>query len=136
MKANELRIGNWVYQGNQYGDMPIDAYQIHQYDLMERGGSVAEYYKEWKPIPLTAKLLEEFGGLRYAPRPFAEDHFTMRILGVDTIYFRPSYQDGFYWGIATRDIENPDELHAVIPIKYLHQLQNLYFTLTGKELKP
>jgi len=58
-----------------------------------------------KPIPLTEEILLN-SNLK---------HFELR-----------SWQDGY----SVYDNE-----HCITEVKYLHQLQNLYFALTGEELK-
>lgn len=116
MKATELRIGNYVYQSDAYGDTPITGYQIYQFDTFCRGGIVADYYKGFKPIPLTEEWLLRFG--------FEKD---------DTIWIKhPIY------GLLEKNGRFFIELGETggIYIQYVHQLQNLYFALTGEELTP
>lgn len=118
MKAQELRIGNWV-------DRDGKLYRILSgYGLLT--GAVAKY----KPIPLTPEILEKCG-------------FEKREQGVCNCYYIPnstismSYQIELVW---LKDIINGKESgfpfyrNAFCTVKYLHQLQNLYFALTGEEL--
>lgn len=39
-------------------------------------------------------------------------------------------KEGFCWQVE----DEIDDCNVDVPIKYLHQLQNIYFTLTGTEL--
>ena len=112
MKATELRIGNHINQGS-YGNGKVTAYQIYQMQLKEDGGYVSEYYKKLKPIPLTEEWLVKFG-------------FTIK-------GFKNGYQ------ICTSSLGGwilDNGLSSIgIEFEYVHSLQNLYFALTGEELK-
>lgn len=112
MKANELRIGNFTEQG-----------QIKNF--WERGvhfgfGKCYEF-NELKPIPLTEEWLLKFGfeiDKTYVSEqnPYL-DHIKNEVR-ISMPYFSFEYGDG-----------------AFNELKYVHQLQNLYFALTGKELE-
>ncbi len=95
MKANELRIGNYVYD-NLGGVLKI------------KGISLDSTLSHIKPIPLTEEWLLKFGLMSIKTE-----------LGFwnngDAIYFSYGFEKS-------------------IELKYLHQLQNLYFALTGEEL--
>lgn len=120
MKEIELRIGNWF----------IEKGEVKQFD--------GDFYHllGCTPIPLNTNWLEKFGfeknkdkrwmrgKSRYAifySEYYAtgEDNSMWRIEYHDTDYGRNEYKDCNQWGDR---------------IKYVHQLQNLYFALTGEEL--
>jgi hypothetical protein len=116
MESNELRIGNLVHDydeeliivsGISYGDV---------YSLKLGETPLARI----KPIPLTEEWLIKFG--------FEED-------GINWYWFntKDRFTDyGYAYNTKTNIIEfNECEL---IGIRYVHQLQNLYFALTGQEL--
>ena len=132
MKANELRVGNyvkgighnisWLVEG-------IETDYIHS-------SNAWRLLSSFEPIPLNTKWLEKFGfeknkdnrwmrgKSRYAIFYFeyyatGEDNSMWRIEYHDTDYGRNEYKDCNQWGDR---------------IKYVHQLQNLYFALTGEEL--
>jgi len=107
MQANELRINNLIAVKGFCVKVSKETFK-HIED-----GKVLEA----EPIPLTEEWLIKFGFVR-------EGMLTMR-LGEFTCYCEEDYIDNFCLG----DIE----LFDVIP-KYVHQLQNLYFALTGEEL--
>jgi hypothetical protein len=114
MKANELRIGNYY---NQFGNI----YQVSCNTLVEL--EQAPIDQLWcKPIPLTEEWFLKFG--------WELDHesndlksFINYKLDLDAINFSPSRNEFYYncW----EDSKCP---------KYVHQLQNLYFALTGEEI--
>lgn len=115
MEAKELRMGNWVKgKGNTRRITTIKA--PHLYDV-----------SQFEPITITEEWLYRFG--------FKED-----LSKLDP----PETPNGNFWsewvnGIITIDmpfysfIFNYGE--EEVQIKYVHQLQNLYFALTGEELQ-
>ena len=115
MKATELRIGNWYLweaEGKKY------PYQIEARDLD------SNYIQNFDPVPLTEEWLVKFGfemhrgGVSY-------DKNKLSIYLGDTILSGPNGRTYFNsWAILEY---SP---------KYVHQLQNLYFALTGEELTP
>ena len=106
MKANELRIGNFVLTSN---DFIVKSYSPEGlYNLLKD-------IEKIKPIPLTEEWLLKFGfekKLRYA--------------GI-TVFYIKSFELKYSHG---SDIFIYDKTL----IKYVHSLQNLYFALTGEEL--
>ena len=107
--ANELRIGNLV---NFEGDiMSVTSGDIHYFD---------ENLDSFSPIPLTPEILEKAGF----------KHLTDGVYELATETLSICYDEH---GI---DIAFKDDMIAtdLDHIKSLHQLQNLYFALTGEEL--
>jgi len=112
MEAKEFRIGNLVYD-SQKRVVSIDiihsykGYLTHPFD---------ERYNDFSPIPLTEDLLLKFG--------FERDKFY-----IPTLYYnsklRIKNDERGFWVNAC---------YNFVLIKYVHQLQNLYFALTGEEL--
>jgi hypothetical protein len=124
IKANELRIGNWV----QYDDgttMLVDG--ILQSDVSLEGFPIVVGLSVIRPIPLTPEVLEKCGFKKHDDNPFFRMEF--------------AYHDSSYPCYLIYDIEK-DYIQvcrnftsaADAPCKYLHQLQNLYFALTNTEL--
>lgn len=114
MKASDLRIGNWV-------DTPDGIKQVEQLEKIENKGDIGVSYT-WgvsravtlcfSSIPITEEWLLKFG--------FKKD-------------------GGFNWIIAGHRIYVPTTNIFVcdkngVVLKHVHQLQNLYHALTGKEL--
>ena len=115
MKANELRIGNWVFSEETESNFVIDEHSFSAITI--------EHIDAIKPIPLTDEWLKRFG-------------FEVEGLGYE-IYDRfltliPEEDEGFDVLIMTADFEKP---MYITYIDYVHQLQNLYHALTGEELK-
>lgn len=109
MKVEELRIGN-LYDNN-------GNYFVVTPSTIE---SVFESERVWcKPIPLTEEWLIKFG-FEMGKNPKIIQLFPMQLLETPNGF---EYFLGYGFG------------GKFIVIKYLHQLQNLYFALTGEELK-
>jgi len=113
MKASELRIGNSIMQDDEL--VFVTWWRL---ELMEKNKI------EYNPISLTEEWLLKFG-FKYKKW---DDHFIIK----NGDYFNSikKYDDSWHY--------NTDESEAtcyyLTTIKYIHQLQNLYFALTGEEL--
>lgn len=108
MKANELRIGNWFIQYDEPEEFDGDFYHL----------------SDIKFIELTREWLNKFG-FKFIWGGSGEDYvfsYGEKCNTIDLI------QRGniFKYGLRLGSCE--------IQIKYVHQLQNLYFALTGEEL--
>jgi len=120
MKATELRLGNLVKNQKGVAEPIQGIYTIPDYIelLTETHVGLAD---DFTPIPLTEEWLERFGfELDY------EGDYILAWRGV-VLYFRLSDMS------LRRDYKQKNKL-SIIPIDYVHQLQNLYFALTGEEL--
>lgn len=147
MKSTELRIGNYVYTINRSGKvhLPIEIteqigevrlFQVNLYDYkkpMAQQYPRIEAIKNLSPIPLTEEWLLKFG--------FEKDDLTLGLyIKVMLEYNLEIYQNGFsgtlekdsLWFITIKGYDN----QVTFQKRHVHQLQNLYFALTGEELKP
>ena len=131
MEANELRIGNIICslgQRHENGRMlewinyeiPVDLEVLQ--NIISKNTDF-----EYSPIPLTEEWLLKFGFVK------GKGAFFIEVLKTE-FYFRDSYTGGYYWGFISNSDWNMCELTDVRPVNYVHQLQNLYFALTGEEL--
>lgn len=112
MEASELRIGNFVKYLTLNGNSEILANGIYLFELGEL---------ELHEIPLTEEWLLKFGGI----------HETggMYFFGnVGILHYRRENEFSLM-------NYNYKKGQIYTTIKYVHQLQNLYFALTGKELE-
>lgn len=122
MKTSELRIGNKVdYYGNIVTINYIDEEHVGFSDYVPVDYPLAS---ELNGIPITPDLIVEFGfNQEYFSDPVYflkdENHFV-----VDLFEERVSWDSTFYSG---------DICDHKLP-KYIHQLQNFYYYLTGREL--
>ena len=123
MKANELRIGNWVHE-------PVIGYcqiEVIEYNNCLVGDSSDTAYNilltGLEPIPLTPEILIACGF------PLAE-HQRMGAI----VYENNKFDIWLYKYDGKSSYTCSCSPDGGKPIEYLHQLQNLYFALTGEEL--
>lgn len=119
IKANELRIGNWIWEGFE---TPVQVTEIDNVIVHWATGFMTLVGA--KPIPLTPEVLEKCDGVRIKP-------------GIEWwIEYEPDVFLSFDRNmILTHAYDTVEYVKHEYPhIKYLHQLQNLYFALTGTEL--
>ena len=117
MKANELRIGNYVnYNGK---DCVFGIYDIVNLHDDEDCANLTN------PIPLTEEWLLKFG----FGRGEMDCEFIFRdsdsMIDESLIY---------YTDIGVLIIDTDRDEIEINHVKYVHQLQNLYFALTNNEL--
>lgn len=123
MEAKGLRIGNWV-NGNHSGfSKNVQVYNFTRNRLQHTDGKQTPLpIDKFSPIPLTEEILLKCAlkkdGILYEQRKNSQ--FAVKEWSVGSI---PQWL--IFWGDSI--------LHKVEP-EYLHQLQNLYFALTGEEL--
>jgi len=119
MKANELRIGNLVNKTEQTirsSRLGISIWD--EYDWYAIGDCIdsLEYYE---PIPLTEEWLLKFG--------FEKINVNERYWVKSVCLIHQRHDEGLDY--------LPSPFGPVIKYEYVHQLQNLYFALTGEELE-
>jgi hypothetical protein len=138
MKASELRLFNLVEYPNWNNDGSKAYFKIRDiyFDDGRIGltngsimvpGTKLEYLK---PIPLTEEWLFKFG---FHLRDGFSNTFKLNVEKhqYDCAQITYSEKEGLL-----RFSNGEEKGTTLIPhIKYVHQLQNLYFALTGKELK-
>jgi hypothetical protein len=114
MKRTELRIGNLVERNGKIHEVS----SIHADDTIRLFVKNGNYsfgcftLKEINPMPLTEEWLLKFGFE-------ITDNFQTKDR------FQTHKQDGIIWF---------EYGYIVVELNYVHQLQNLYFSLTGEEL--
>ena len=120
IESTELRCYNWVmYKDKQYQLYGISkAYPF--LDTIEFGVGVIQF-KDLQPIPLKKEILEKLGF----------EYWTQDELCTDP--------NDAYWSKGIFSISNNSGVvHDIgskkVRVKYLHQLQNVFYYLTGEEL--
>lgn len=131
IKTSELRLGNWVFGHNpatmaykQVGYFKVDDINEEGVNTYRVDGFDTEsaYYE---PIPLTPELLEKCG-FELNKKVYRWHKNTITICNNED-------NTGFYWDLsADGGLRLATEWKDV---NYLHQLQNLFFALTGEELQ-
>lgn len=120
IKNNELRIGNWVLDG----DTPKQIVNIFNEPNHET--------PYMNPIPLTEEWLIKLGF-----NLDDVDFYEIIVIDKDNIFcslwVRIEY--GLIINLTTIDEEKEEDVNIKLHnIKHVHQLQNLYFALTNTEL--
>lgn len=132
--VNELRIGNWVYpisfDSKSIYTLTHKPLQItaESFSLMKKWGE-----KIYDPIPLTHDLLFSLGfNCRSTDASNLERLFRLELwVDYELILIETPGFNKFEMGTITKK----GNLLYGEEIKGVHQLQNLYFALTSKELK-
>ena len=123
--VNELRINNYVYYNNEYNELgvitEIKTSLIPKINYVGINNRVDIYYqtKNINPILLSEKWLLNFN--------FEKKENNWKVL--DLIYFKFSWER-----LAGLTLTIDGNSIYLSNIKYIHQLQNLYFALSGEEL--
>ena len=136
MKASEFRIGNWIlpkmkeykseWKAVSLGpDILIEPVPIQVFSrLITRMVFNEDTLKMYEPIPLTEEWLLKFGCQRTRQGWFISANYSL--YNPLTEFNTPSSK---YYGLMFND-----KYITTRAVVYVHQLQNLYFTLTGEEL--
>lgn len=121
MKAEELRLGNLVSNMNpRHNDSILTIESIgdnHEVNVFYRKYLLSEL----EPIPLTEEWLLKFGFS--CEVKIGGDGIEFRVYHFDVLTFNTNH----LWWYKVQRINDT-------PLEYVHQLQNLYFALTGEEL--
>jgi len=129
MKSSDLRIGNLVDLGNRIAKVTeINHLACVVVDLEETQDTI-EDYERVKGIPLTEEWLLKFGEW------VKEDDLFIRRLDTINDALRLDYvnDDGeLYWEFYVYNVA--EQRVGCAYVKYVHQLQNLYFALYEREL--
>lgn len=153
MKPNELRIGNLILDNKEV--KKVTSGMLSNWDIIKRD------YGGYNPIPLTEEWLLKFGffkndqyvkngnGAEWQPEYPRTTFDGYNIEVFEDTYFAIVYslfeykQDDHV--SKSNDVQvvfgdyyptQMDSSHFLnVSIKYVHQLQNLYFALTGEELE-
>ena len=136
MKANELRIGNHIINDGCVCEILHLYGGTYNYCRLKtlQGGDIVALYDLIKPIPLTHELLEKCG---FSDKDYKSGYIGIEIKAggmiTDFVLTKPQvlgeFQKQFCWEYTAGNIP------FFLKLEYLHQLQNLYFALTGEELE-
>lgn len=124
MKSNELRLGNWIKYMNRYSIVSADTVK-NLYDW-EKKPATQRHDVIHNPIPITYEILVSIGFIDYAKNGMG---CRIAVNSADELFFYTPDRSIRYQTIGSgfaRELSH---------IKYLHDLQNLYYSLTGKELE-
>ena len=132
IKANELRLGNKFYVKNE--NLFCEILSITQNAtvcdvLFDDSSSYLRAAHGWakisdlKPLPLTPEILEQCGFMKWGKY---KNLWKIKNVHSFTLAFR---SESFHLNVY------PYSRFEQNDIKYLHQLQNLFFAIIGEELQ-
>jgi hypothetical protein len=124
MRASELRIGNLILY-NKCGSFKCKSTVIKV--GFETIFNVANKFKNfhYNSIPLTEEWLLKFGFTRH------HTDYSNNIIFIKNV---PNNTE-FEWGVYPNEVGSGIQIQNRELLRYVHQLQNIYFALTGEELE-
>lgn len=138
INPRELRIGNWVQNSFKMMGHVIEfnqktvkvkmSYSTSKIVMMTTGIGL-----DVDPIPLTHEMLLKCGFIK------VDESYKFGVYDTNFV-LKPDWREQpcFHFGIESTDAPNPDDDFKVFnfahEIKYVHQLQNIMFAVTGEEL--
>ena len=128
MKVNELRIGNWVKSdGGIPFQIELSDFSDWYYDYNSH-----EYGDHIHPVLLTEVWLKDFGFKKDEIRPIYKKSFDEYAIEITVNVFSGSLEKDESWFVSI--LTGYGSQPVTLTKQYVHQLQNLYFVLTGEEL--
>lgn len=136
MEAKELRIGNLLQENNTETPVQIESiikieegYKLETSTIEGIKGRLANLPAfALSGIPLTEEWLDKFGFEHYTK----ERHLVYSNPGFKGFTLHRTDKESFYKMIHLWEEQS---YRLSTHIKYVHQLQNLYLAVTGKELE-
>lgn len=138
MKATELRIGNLVRSQNT--PIPCRVVTLHKHVAVVIQNTINSFeetcnYVDVSAIPLTEEWLFKFGFKDVSEHKNHETIKSLKLIASNDsliiVQFRPEEEALLWLSITDCDHEGS----VLTSIDKVHQFQNLYFALTGKELE-
>jgi hypothetical protein len=125
MKANEVRIGNYIKFHNTI--TKVEGFSIWD-NLIQSDNFAERELKDFEPIPLTEEWLLRFG----FNKDYKSGYLGIDVHNSDFVLTEPKkmgeWQNGYVFQFTAGNVPKFKEIF------YVHKLQNLYFALTGEEL--
>ena len=118
----ELRIGNLV---GTFKPHKVNAIYLSHFTATDENGleqNSVQY--NLLPIPLTPEILEKAGFVQHHDDCSLQPIYIKKIFG----------NTPFVWGVYPEVLGSGIVINDAMQLQSLHQLQNLYFALTGEEL--
>jgi len=133
MNAKELRLGNYI--NHKFDELEFNEVVGVDWEFIYLSNITCDYvsFDDCEPILLTEEWLLKMG---FELLHEYEHDFTEKIFGINITDCNNEEKLRISLPFQTIEIGDEDSSYYVanINIKHVHQLQNLYFALTGEEL--
>lgn len=128
INVQELRIGNYIKQIDHLGNgKETKIIQVNELSFKQINFSYRPF--DYEPVLLTEEWLEKLGFKFHKLLDWYREGMT-----VDGVTVHFSFDMWRNDEIDFDDLHNYDFVEVPLEIRYVHQLQNLYHSLMGKEL--
>ncbi len=148
IEVRELRIGNFIYKKIHKKDNPLEVVEVlsidGSFDILDVkniGGYITEKcpFKDFERILLTEKWLFKLGfKVKDKKSHHDTDIFYIPTFEIDYCLVYADFRLDYGLYVEYTDSPFPEDDEKLYPItfgiKYVHQLQNLLYSLTGEEL--
>jgi len=133
MKAEQLRIGNWVIGRHCGFTKEVQVFELNSQEIRHTDNKQNPIgILSCDPIPLTADWLQKFGFSTkdYKPGYIGIDVRSDSGMIIDFVLTNPHFmgpwQNSYAFDLSA---------NRFIEVEYVHQLQNLFFAINGVELR-
>jgi hypothetical protein len=128
MKANELRIGNLIKFSEDGTIFTVGSIEEKGFSVQNDEETTWIEAEEFEPIPLTEEWLLKFGFHKKDAEWYLHPCFELKII----VFNKGEFNGVMFY---TRNIHTDfTPIYSTTHMNHVHQLQNLYFALTGEEL--
>lgn len=154
MNSEEIRIGNWLHHKDNWSYRQPDNgpfkefdFQWQERDWLGIGESCLDLKIDIEPIPITEEWLSKFGFLKIPNETYINgNQFLLQVTGEANENGSMNRDETWFDGIGDSSWIRKDGLKTMSVnvlcrgnyvcncANYVHQLQNIYFALTGNEL--
>ena len=120
MEANEIRVGNWLIDPRKFNKDTREFFHINENGYFKATARDIQVAELFDPIQLTEEILLKCGFKKKIGYKFVLPNLHFSLVRIDS---------------ATREEYAFSHYNLWVNLEYVHQLQNLYFALTGTELE-
>ena len=124
MDVKELRIGNWITEPNNEDKKPFQVWGLYHEEGNNKINNLPVFY--FKPVPLTEDVLRKVGRLCNKKELYYLDEFNDACESYNVQVFDKS---------TILNLSDEAEDCECVEIKYVHELQNLLYYHTKRELE-
>ncbi len=132
MNSLELRLGNFIRFSDDGTIFEVGSIELNGFTVKNENETTWIESVEFQPIPLTEEWLLKFGFEKTEGMHINSYKLVINIISPDEKIYLILSSHNYYWIGQSYKTDSVDV--GLGKLDYVHQLQNLYFALTGKEL--